>query len=168
MSPLTKIIRTPDGKFETVSFQASESVFVCVEFDPHSIADAYFEDGQTHRRAYAINLDGAASVQIGLNTEQAWYRWVWMWETKQEADEAMKQVPDDLDLKLEQLVQKIDDFLSRARETNIQGGLSQVRLDITPDLKSIGWEITLLDYTKEQAARTYSISMKAIKKRQKN
>jgi hypothetical protein len=68
-----------------------------------------------------------------------------MWETKQEADEAMKQVPDDLDLKLEQLVQKIDDFLSRARETNIQGGLSQVRLDITPDLKSIGWEITLLD-----------------------
>jgi hypothetical protein len=168
MSPLTKITKTPDGKFETISFQASESVFVCVGLDPHSIVDAYFEDGQTRRRAYALGLDEAASVQIALNTEQAWHRWVWMWETKQEANEALKHVPDDLGLKLEQLVQKIDDFLSRARETNIQGGPSQVRLDITPDLKSIGWQITLLDHTREEAAGTYSTSMKAIKKRQKN
>jgi hypothetical protein len=79
----------------------------------------------------------------------------------------MRHIPSDLDGKLERPVLKMDNFLSHAYARNISEGPAVDNLDLSADLKSIGWQITLLDLTKEQAARKYSISVKAINQKKR-
>ena len=164
MSPLSKLSKGPDGKFELTQLQATESVQVCVEFDGHSLADAYFEDRKTQQRFNVLSIDGVVSVNIGIYNGEGWYRWVWIWESTQEADEAWSQAPADIDKTIARLVQKINDYIGNVTR-NAKPAKSKVLLDITPDLMSIGWEMTILDYTTDEVAKQYRLSKRMQKKR---
>jgi hypothetical protein len=93
MSPVSKISKGTDGKIEIRQLQATEMVRVCVEFDGRSFADAYFEDIQTQQRFRVLALDNVVAVDIGLYNSECWFRWVWMWESMEEADEAWSKAP---------------------------------------------------------------------------
>jgi hypothetical protein len=154
MSPLTQLSKGQDGKLEITQLQTTESVQVCVEFNRRSLTNTYFEDGKTQQRFYVLNLGDAVSVNINLYNGAAWLTWVWIWEDQVEAEEAWSKVPAGLTETIEQLTQRINDFIRDARRTG-KSGKSKVVHDITPELKSIGWEMTLLDYTIDEVARSY-------------
>jgi hypothetical protein len=160
MSPLSKISKGQDGKFAVTQLRSTESVQVCIEFDERSLADAYFEDRKTQQRFSVLSIDNVVSVHIGLYNGEGWYRWVWMWESTQEADEAWSKAPADLEKNIEQVVQGINDFIEEATR-NAKSEKSKAILDITPELMKIGWEITILDHTTDEVAQEYKLSKKA-------
>ena len=159
MSPLTKISKGQDGKFAVTQLQSTESVQLCIEFDGRLLADAYFEDRKTQQRFSALSIDNVVSVHIGLYNGEGWYRWVWMWESTQECDEACSKVPADLEKNLVQVVQGINDFIEEASR-NAKSEKSKAILDITPVLMKIGWEMTILDHTTDEVAQEYKLSKK--------
>jgi hypothetical protein len=163
MSPLSKLSKGQDGKIELTQLQATESVQVCVEFDRRSLVDTYFEDRKTQQRFNMLSIDDVISVNIGLYNGEGWYRWVWMWESTQEADEAWSKAPADIDKTIERLVQRINNFIRDATR-NAKSKKSKAILDITPELMKIGWEITILDRTKDEVAQEYKLSKKAQRK----
>jgi hypothetical protein len=160
MSQLSKLSKGKDGKFEMTQLQATESVQVCVEFDGRSLADTYFEDRKTLQRFNVLSLDDVVSVHIGLYNGEGWYRWVWMWESTQEADEAWSKAPADIDKPIVRIVQSINDFIGDATR-NANSEKSKVLLDITPELRNIGWGMTILDHTTDEVAQEYRLRMKA-------
>jgi hypothetical protein len=166
MSPLRRLGIGPDGKPEITTLQTTESVQVCVELDTCSLLDAYFEDGTNQQRFYVLSLDDVVSANIGLYNGEAWHIWVWMWEDEQEAEEAWSKVPATLEpgKLLEQLTQKIDGFIRDAKGST-KSKESKLILDITSDLSRLGWEMTILDYTKDEVARAYGLSKKAQEQR---
>jgi hypothetical protein len=164
MSPLSKLSKREDGKIELAQLTATESVQVCVEFDEHSLADAYFENRNTQQRFNVLSLDDVVSVNIGLFNGEGWYRWVWMWESAQEADEAWSKAPADIEKIIEELVQKINNFIGDATR-NTETDKSRVILDITPELMNLGWQMTILDYTTDQVAQEYRLSKKVQSKK---
>lgn len=166
MSPTSKLSKGQGGKMELTQLPATESVQVCVEFNGLALADAYFEDRKTHQRFNVLSLDDVVSVNIGLHNGEGWYRWVWMWENTQEADEAWSKAPADIGEVIEHLVQRISNFIGDATR-NVNSERSRVVLDITPELMNIGWEMTILDYTTDQVAQEYRLSKKAQSKRKK-
>jgi hypothetical protein len=164
MSPLSKMVRGQAGKLEITQLQATDSVQVCVEFEGRSISDAYFIDGKTRQRFYVLSLDGILSANIGLYKGEGWYRWVWMWESKDEADKAWSKSPSDIEETLDRLAQRINDFIKGANR-NAKSTKSLVVLDITPELKSIGWPMTILGNTTDEAAREYKLSKRTREKK---
>jgi hypothetical protein len=160
MSPLSKMSKGQDGKIEVTQFPTIESVQVCVEFVNFSLVKAYFEDKKTQQRFNVLALDDVVAVNIGLYNGVAWRRWVWMWESTQEADEAWSKAPADIDKILEGLVQKINDFIGEMTKNVNPENLKGV-LDITPELVNIGWEMTMLERTIDDVAQEYRLSQKA-------
>jgi hypothetical protein len=146
--------------------KATESVQVCVEFNGLSLADVYFEDMKTQERFNVISIDDVVSVNIGLYNGEGWYRWVWIWESTQEADEAWSKAPANIEETIEELVQRINNFIGNATR-NVKSGKSRAVLDMTPELRNIGWEITLLDYTPDQVIQEYRLRKKVQGKRKK-
>ena len=146
--------------------KATESVQVCVEFNGLSLADAYFEDMKTQERFNVLSIDDVVSVNIGLYNGEGWYRWVWIWESTQEADEAWSKAPANIDETIEELVQRINNFIGNATR-NVKSEKSRAVLDMTPELRNIGWEITILDYTPDQVIQEYRLSKKVQSKRKK-
>jgi hypothetical protein len=144
--------------------KATESVQVCVESNGRSLVNAYFEDMKTQERFNMLSIDDVVSVNIGLYNGEAWHRWVWMWESTQEADNAWSKAPTDIDKAIEQLVQGINNFIGDARR-NVKTDKSKVVLDITSELMNIGWEMTILDYTTDQVAQEYRLSKRVQDKR---
>ena len=163
MAPLFELSNWQNGKFELKQRQVTKSAQVCAEFDAHALLDAYFLDAETRRRFYVLSLDDVVSVNVGLYNGEAWYRWVWMWESTKEADEAWSRAPADLEQNIEQLVQKIDGFI-RAVKRNAKPESKSV-LDITPELEHIGWEMTILEYTPAQVAGEYELSRRVREKK---
>ena len=144
--------------------KATESVQVCVEFNGRSRADAYFEDMKTQERFNVLSIDDVVSVNIGLYNGEGWYRWVWIWESTQEADEAWSKVPSNIEETIEELVQRINNFIGNATR-NVKSEKSRAVLDMTPELRNIAWEITILDYTPDQVIQEYRLSKKVQSKR---
>ena len=157
MSPLSKVSKGQDGKFTVTQLQSTESVQVCIEFDGDSLADTYFEDRKTQQRFSVLSIDNVVSVHIGLYNGEGWYRWIWMWESRQECDEAWSKTPADLEKNIEQVVQGINNFIEEASR-NARSKKSKTILDITPELMEIGWEITILDHTPDEVAQEYKLS----------
>jgi hypothetical protein len=164
MSPLSKLGRGPAGKFEITELQATDSVEVCVEFKGRSLADLYFRDRKTQQQFQVLSLDGIISVNIGLSNGEGWYRWVWMWESTEEADEAWSKAPPDVEQTIESLAQRINDFIKDTHR-KAKSRRSMVALDITPQLKSTGLEMTILDYTPDEVARQYRLSKRTPEKK---
>jgi len=160
MSPVSRLRTGKNGKLELTQLPATESVQVCVEFNGRSLADAYFEDTKTQQRFNVLSIDDVVSVNIGLYNGEGWYRWVWMWESTQEADKAWSKAPPNIAETIEQLVHRINNFIGDATR-NVKSEKSRVVLDITPELMKIGWEMTILDYTPDQVAQEYRLSKKA-------
>ncbi len=127
------------------------------------MTDVHFEDIDTSTKSYIIALQNAVYVNLGLHNGEAFYQWVWAWENMEEAEAAWRQIPTDLDLQglLEKLVNKIDSFISDNAHAIDN---SKVVLDITPELKKIGWETILLDDTKNEVSRAYEMGNKVISK----
>ena len=144
--------------------KATESVQVCVEFNRRSRADTYFEDMKTQERFNVLSINDVVSVNIGLYNGEGWYRWVWIWESTQEADEAWSKAPANIDETIEELVQRINNFIGNATR-NVKSEKSRVVLDMTPELRNIGWEINILDYTPDQVIQEYRLSKKVQSKR---
>ena len=164
MSPLSRISKRKNGQIESRQLKATESLQVCVEFNGRSLADAYFEDIKTQERFNLLSIDDVVPVNIGLYNGEGWYRWVWIWESTQEADEAWSKAPANIEETVEQLVQRINNFIADAvRKT--RSDTSRVILDLTPELMNIGREMTILDYTTDQVAQEYRLSKKVQSKR---
>ena len=143
--------------------KATKSVQVCVEFNGHSQANTYFEDIKTQERFNMLSIDDVVSVNIGLYNGKGWYRWVWIWESIQEADAAWSKAPSNIEETIEELVQRINNFVGNAMR-NVKSEKSRVVLDMTPELMNIGWEITILNYTPDQVIQEYTLSKKVQRK----
>ncbi len=157
MSPSAIVRKTQNGGIEIIPLKAAQSVAICVKFNGLLFEDAYFEDRQSQQEFYVVGFEGIAPVNFGLYNGEAWYRWIWCWESTTEADQALKQIPDGIDNILEQLVLKVNDFIREAREENARTGNTIFVLDVTKDMKSIGWELTILPFSKQNTATDYEI-----------
>jgi hypothetical protein len=164
MPPLLKLTRREDGKVELTQLKATKSVQVCVEFNGRLSEAAYFEDKDTQQRFNVLSVDDVVSVNIGLFNGEGWYRWVWIWESTQEADEAWNRAPADIEKVIEELTQKINNFIVDAARIP-KPDKSRVVLDITPELMNIGWEMTILDYTADEVEKEYRLSKKVHEKK---
>ncbi len=55
--------------------------------------DTFLEDPTTGLSFNAVSLDGVVSIHLGVLNGEPWYRWIWMWESTQEADLAHSKLP---------------------------------------------------------------------------
>lgn len=164
MPPLLKMGKGQAGKFEITQLETTDSVQVCVEFEGRSSSGAYFKDRKTQQRFYVLGLDGIISVNIGLYKGEGFYRWIWVWDSTEEADMAWSKAPADIETTFDRLVKRINDLIKDAKR-NVKSGKSLVVLDITPELKSIGWPMTILGNTPDEAAREYELSRRVREKK---
>ena len=128
------------------------SVSLHALYQGSNISDTYLEDEASGLRFYVLSLDGVVSIHLGVYNGEPWYRWVWMWESTQEADFALNHLPPGFDEALEAVISSIQHFL----HDNHASDNHDTRLctfDLTPHLVGLGLEIAAIDLSKEQAAQ---------------
>jgi hypothetical protein len=128
------------------------SVLLHARYQGSRILDIYLEDPGSGLRFYALSLNGVISVHLGVHNGEPWYCWIWMWESTQEADTALNQLPPGFDEALDTVTESIRSFL----HDNQAAGDYSTRLctfDLTPQLASLGLDMAAVEMTKEQAAQ---------------
>ncbi len=128
------------------------SVSLCAQYQGSQIVDTYLEDPASSLRFHAISLDGDVSIHLGVLDGEPWYRWVWMWESTQEADSALAKLPPDFDDALEAVIDSIRNFL-RANQTADDLDTRLCKFELTPHLANLGLELAAVELSKEEAAR---------------
>jgi hypothetical protein len=116
-----------------------------IRFADPSSAEIFFYDEKEHKPFTAFCLEGPAPVDFGVTEGQAWYAWVWCWESTQECDEALALVPETVEPALDHLVAKINHFIEQSGHDHAVTGQHEFSLNIQPDLDSIGWKVKVLD-----------------------
>ena len=154
MSPTIRLSRTDDGKFEKTILKSAKSVVLCLHLKGADIDDLYFKDNKNCPKFYTLGLEGPAPIDFGLFQGKVWYRWVWAWEHKKEADEAFNHVPENTEEILKNLVTKIDSLVISAKKAVAQKENSYYEYDLTEDFARFGWEITIY----EEPEETWKIS----------
>lgn len=128
------------------------SVLLYARYQGSQILDTYLEDPASGLRFYALSLDGIVSIHLGVHDGEPWYRWIWMWESTQEADAALDTLPPGFDEALDAVIESIRSFL----HSHQAAGDQDTRLctfDLTPQLTGLGLKMAAVEMTKEQAAR---------------
>jgi hypothetical protein len=125
------------------------SVFLLAEIRGSRITDTHLEDPASGLEFDVLGLDGAVSIHLGVHLGEPWYRWIWMWESSQEADLAHSQLPPGFDESLEGVITSIRTFLQSSLNTDSDDARI-VSLDLTPQLIRLGLEMAAIDMTKDQ------------------
>jgi hypothetical protein len=126
------------------------SVLLHARYRGSQILDSYLEDPISGLRFYALNLNGIVSIHLGVCDGELWYRWIWMWESTQEADAALNKLPPGFDEAWDAVIDSIRSFLHNSQAA----GDHNTRLctfDLTPQLASLGLDMAAVEITKEQA-----------------
>ena len=131
------------------------SVLLCAQYQGSQIVDSYLEDPVSSLRFHAVSLDGVVSIHLGVLDGEPWYRWIWMWETTQEADSALNKLPPGFDDALEAVVVSIRIFLHATRAAD-GPDMRLCKFDLTPHLASLGLELAAVEMSKEEAAREFA------------
>ena len=122
------------------------SVLLNVRYQGSQILDTYLEDPTSGLRFYALDLNGVVSIHLGVHNGEPWYRWIWMWESTQEADAAHSKLPPGFDEALDAVLDSIRSFL----HSNQVADSSKTRLctfDLTPCLASLGLDMAAVKET---------------------
>jgi len=160
MSPVVRISKKGNGKFEETVLKSAKTVEVCIEINKGAVGDLYFRDGGNCPRFYALGLECPAPIDVGFYHGAAWYLWKWAWENEQEAEAAFKDVPENTDALLRELLTKINGLIAdaRAKSGSVQDGY--YAHDLTGDFKKFGWELTIFEGPEE----TWKISFNIFKR----
>ena len=137
--------------------KSAKSVEVCIRINKGTIDDVYFRDTAICSRFYALGLEGPAPIDVGFYRGAAWYQWVWVWENKQEAEDAGKQVPENTDKLLRELVTKVNGLIADAQAKTGSIQHDYYVYDLTEDFKKFGWELTIFDEPEETWKTSFQI-----------
>ncbi len=117
--------------------------------------DTYLEDPASGLKFQAVSLDGVVSIHLGVFEGEPWYRWIWMWESTQEADLAHMKLPPDFDDSLNAVVASIQSFL---HANQIADGPDDrlCKFDLTPHIAGLGLKLSAVEMSKEEVAREFA------------
>ena len=145
MSPTIRLRKTVEGKIEGNVLKTAKSIVLCLHLKDDNIDDLYFRDDKKCPKFYTLGLEGPAPIDFGLFQGNVWYRWVWAWEHKKEAEEAFKHVPENTDETLNNLVTKIN----RLKKIKAQKENNYYEYDLTEDFARFGWETAIFEEPEE-------------------
>lgn len=157
MSPTINLNKTIEGKIEKTILKSTQSIILCLRLKGDIVDDLYFRGDNDGPKFYMLGLEGPAPIDFGLFQGNVWYRWVWVWEHKKEADEAFKHVPENTDELLKNLVTKINSLVISTKKAVAQKENSYYEYDLTEDFSRFGWKITIYEEPEETWKTSFQI-----------
>lgn len=114
--------------------------------------DTCFKAGDSGLSFNLLILNGIVSIHLGIHNGEPWHRWIWMWESTQEADLALAQLNPGFEEDLEAVLSAIRQFV-RGLPASEPDSKPPDTLDLTPHLDRLGLEMFAWEISQDESAR---------------